>query len=62
MRYYVMAHSRIDGEDDIVEAIRTHLKPAEQDVRVMKDIVGRHTWIEERDDGRTPIKSKGRGG
>ena len=56
-----MAHSRIDGEDDIVEAIRTRRKSAEQDVKLLKDIAGRHTWIEEREDGRTPIKSEGRG-
>ncbi len=51
MRYYVMAHSRIDGEDDIVEAIRTSKKSAEQDVRLLKDIAGRHTWIEEKENG-----------
>ena len=51
MRYYVMSHSRIDGEEDIVEAIRTRRKSAEQDVKLLKDIAGRHTWIEEREDG-----------
>ena len=51
MRYYVMAHSRIDDENDIVEAIRTHKKSAEQDVKLLKDIAGRRTWIEEREDG-----------
>ena len=59
MRYYVVSKR---DDKDFVEAIRTRKKAAEQDVKLLKDVCGRHTWIEERDDGRTPIKSKGRGG
>ncbi len=52
MRYYVMSHNRIDGEEDVVEAIRTRKKAALEDVHLFKDIVNRHTWIEERENGR----------
>ncbi len=46
-----MSHGLNNGPADIVEAIRTSKKSAEQDVKLLKDIGGRHTWIEEKEDG-----------